>query len=169
MSLVPHLRPLRSLSLRQGWRLYCFPKQPVLVLSHRFHEENLPSIQSQPPLLQLETTSLCDITFHFRKESGVQLTAVLFLGVAESNEVSPPFLQKTQPQFPQLPLVGFVFQFFQQIRYFSLSESQHLHILFVAGGPKLTTALLVCSVTPGWVQRDNHNPRPAGHIISDAV
>jgi len=79
-----------------------------------------------------------------------------------------PSQQTRQLHFPQLHLIALIFQSLQQLSCSSLNAFEHLHILFVARGPKLATALKVHSVSLGWEQRDNHFPRPAGHMISEA-
>lgn len=53
----------------QGWELYHFSGQPVVILDHPFWEEVLLNVPSGSLLLPLETISSHPITFHLRKES----------------------------------------------------------------------------------------------------
>ncbi|KAK4820022.1 hypothetical protein QYF61_017695 [Mycteria americana] len=93
---------------------------------------------------------------------------VLWLGVVESNKVSPqpPFLQAKQPQVPQPLPISLVLQTLPQLRCPSLDTLQPLNVSLVEGGPTLNTGF---EVRPHQcpVQGHNHFPSPAGHTISD--
>ena len=75
-----------------------------------FSEEIFCSIQSKPPLVQLEAISPCPITCCLGEAMDTHLATISFQVVVESNKVSsePPFLQTKQPQFPQPLLIRLV-------------------------------------------------------------
>ncbi|KAK4829729.1 hypothetical protein QYF61_006190 [Mycteria americana] len=157
-----------SFKYLQGWRLNHFPGQPVPVLDNPLGEEKFPNIQSKPPLVQLEAISSGPITCYLGEETDPHLSTTSFQVVEESDKVSPqpPFLQATQPQFPQPLLIRLLLQTLHQLRCPSLHTLQHLNVSLVVGGPKLNT---VFEVQPHQcrVQGHNHFPSPAGHAIFD--
>lgn len=73
----------------QGWGLHHFAGQPVPMLDHLLGEENLPYIQSKPPVMQLEMISSHLITFHHSKDTSLFLTSISLLAVAESSKILP--------------------------------------------------------------------------------
>ncbi|KAK4814498.1 hypothetical protein QYF61_020860 [Mycteria americana] len=152
----------------QGWRLNCFPGQPVPMLDHPFSEVKFPNIQSKPPLAQLEAISSRPTTCYLGEETDPHLSTTFFQVVVESNKVSPqpPFLQATQPQFPQPLLIRLVLQTLPQLRCPSLHTLQPLNVSLVVRDPKLNTAF---EVRPHQcrVQGHDHFPSPAGHAIFD--
>ncbi|KAK4820179.1 hypothetical protein QYF61_021451, partial [Mycteria americana] len=155
-------------SLNLPWRnLRPFPL-PVPMLDHPFSKEIFPNSQSQPPLAQLEAISSRPIASYLGEETDSHLATTSFQVVVESNKVSPqpPLLQAKQPQFPQMLLIGLVFQTLHQLHCPSLDTLQHLNVSLVVRGPKLNT---VCKVQPHQcqVQGNDHFPSPAGHTIPD--
>ena len=68
-----------------------------------------------------------------------------FQEVVEGDKVAsePPFFQDKQPQYPESPLIGLVFQTPPQPCCPSLDMLQTLHVLPKFGGPELDTALQV--------------------------
>ncbi|KAK4817018.1 hypothetical protein QYF61_025938 [Mycteria americana] len=142
--------------------------KPVPMLDNPFGEKIFPSIQSKPPLAQLEAISSHPITCYLGKETNTHLATTSFHVVVESDKVSPqpPSLQTKQPQFPQLLLIRLVLQTLHQLPCSSLDLLQHLNVSLVVRGPKLNT---VFKVRPHQcrVQGHDHFPSPAGHTISD--
>ncbi|KAK4815422.1 hypothetical protein QYF61_001410 [Mycteria americana] len=104
-------------------------------------DEIFPTIQSKPPLAQLEDISSCPITCYLGEETDPHLSTTSFQAVVESHKVSPqpPFLQAKQPQFPQPLLIRLLLQTLPQLRCPSLDTLQHLNVSLVVRGPKLNT------------------------------
>ena len=99
---------------------------------------NLPWCNLRPlPLFLLLVT--------WEKRPTPHLTTTSFQGAVESDKVSPqpPLLQTEQPQLPQPLLSRLVLQTPPQPRCPSLDTLQPLHVLLVASGPELNTALEV--------------------------
>lgn len=95
-----------SLKYFQGWVLYHLSGQHVPRSSCPLHEKFFPGTESKPPLVQLESVSLCFVTSYLRKETNTHLAPTSFQEVEESSEVSlqPPLLQTEQLFFFPLPL-----------------------------------------------------------------
>lgn len=71
----------------QAWWLHTPPRQPVPTLYNPVHEHVFPDIQSEPPLVQLETVRSCLVAYYLSKESDSHLTATS--SIVESSKVPP--------------------------------------------------------------------------------
>jgi len=121
----------------QGWGLHHLPGQPGPRPDHSFNKEIFPSIQSEPPLTQLEAIASSPFAGCLGEETNPHLPTPSCQGVVESEKVPPqrPLLQTEQPQLPQPLPITLVLQTPPQPRCPSLDTLQPLHVLLGVRAP----------------------------------
>lgn len=82
----------------QGWGLHYFPRQSVPMPDNLFREEILPSIQSKPPLVELEGISSFPVTCYVGEETDSYMASPSSQAVVESQ--GPPWASFSQLNIP---------------------------------------------------------------------
>jgi len=82
---VPHLHIFEPL---QGWWLHHLLGQPGPMPDHSLSTEIFPSIQSKPPLMQLEAISSCPIASYLGEETDTRLATISFQVFSRLNKPS---------------------------------------------------------------------------------
>ena len=105
------------LELQQVWCHDRFPEESVPVTNHPLSEEPVPNVQSELPLTQLHSISLCPITGHQREGISICPSAASLKGSVDFHKVTPQpsLLQAEQTKGPQPLLVSLALETFHHL------------------------------------------------------